>query len=132
MSSKNFFLSGLVTKLENLFVFGKNLLNISSNWLFQKKLLNDLTSVQTLKVCFKGLLTWKRFGFLYCSVVFSIVKCYFFPLSNVAFPSSYVGFLLSNVSFQVSNVSFSSSNVLCWFSIVQCPCSTVQCQVSVV
>ena len=51
MSSKIFFLSGLVTKLENLFVFGKNLLKISSNWWFQKKLLTDLTLAQTLKVC---------------------------------------------------------------------------------
>ena len=37
MSSKKNFLSGLVTKLENLFVFGKNLWKISSNWWFQKK-----------------------------------------------------------------------------------------------
>ena len=45
------FLSGLVTKLENLFIFGKNLWKISSNWWFQKKLLTDLTSARTLKVC---------------------------------------------------------------------------------
>ena len=45
------FLSGLVTKLENLFVFGKNLWKISSNGWFQKKLLTNLTSAQTLKVC---------------------------------------------------------------------------------
>ena len=51
MSSEFFFLSGLVTKLENLFVFGKNLWKISSIWWFQKKLLSDLTSAQTLKVC---------------------------------------------------------------------------------
>ena len=36
MSSKKNFLSGYVTKLENLFVFGKNLWKISSNWWFQK------------------------------------------------------------------------------------------------
>jgi hypothetical protein len=35
MSSKFFFLSGLVTKLENLFIFGKNLWKISLNWCFQ-------------------------------------------------------------------------------------------------
>ena len=52
MSYKKKFLSGLVTKLENLFVFGKNLWKISSNWWFQKKLLTDLTSAQTLKVCY--------------------------------------------------------------------------------
>ena len=54
MNSKKFFLIGLVTKLENLFVFGKNLWKISSNWWFQKKLLTDLNSAQTLKVCFIG------------------------------------------------------------------------------
>ena len=53
MSSDKIFLSGLVTKLEDLFVFGKNLWKISSNWWFQKKLLTDLTSAQTLKVCYK-------------------------------------------------------------------------------
>ena len=52
MSCKKNFLSGLVTKLENLIVFGKILWKISSNWWFQKKLLTDLTSTQTLKVCF--------------------------------------------------------------------------------
>ena len=36
MSSKKKFLSGLVTKPENLFVFGTNLWKISSNWWFQK------------------------------------------------------------------------------------------------
>ena len=51
MSPKIFFLSGLVTKLENLFVFEKNLRKISSNWWFQNKLLPDLTSARTLKVC---------------------------------------------------------------------------------
>ena len=51
MSSNFFLLSGLVTKLENLFIFGKNLWKISSNGGFQKKLLTDLTSAQTLKVC---------------------------------------------------------------------------------
>ena len=55
LSKKNF-LSGLVTKLENLFVFGKNLWKSSSNWWFQKKLLTDLTSAQTLKVCFNPIL----------------------------------------------------------------------------
>ena len=45
------FLSVLVTKLENIF-FGKNLWKISSNWWFQKKLLTDLTSARTLKVCY--------------------------------------------------------------------------------
>ena len=37
MSSKKNFLSGLVTKLENLFVFGRNLWKISSSWWFLKK-----------------------------------------------------------------------------------------------
>ena len=36
---------------KNLFVFGKNLRKISSNGWFQKKLLTDLTSARTLKVC---------------------------------------------------------------------------------
>ena len=45
------FLSGLVTTLENLFVFGKSLWKISSNWWFQKKFLINLTLAQTLKVC---------------------------------------------------------------------------------
>ena len=56
MSFKHFFLSGLVTKQENPFVFGKNLWKISSNGWFQKKLLTDLTSAGTLKVCFMRLL----------------------------------------------------------------------------
>ena len=56
MSSKNNFLSGLVTKLENLFVFGKNWRQISSNGWFQKKLLTDLTSARTLKVCSKPII----------------------------------------------------------------------------
>ena len=60
MSSKKNFLSGLVTKLENLFVFGKNLWKICSNWWFQKKLLIDLTSAWTLKVCsIEELKEWK-------------------------------------------------------------------------
>ena len=46
-------LSGLVTILENLFVFVKTIKKISSNFWLQKKLLNDLTSAQTFKVCFK-------------------------------------------------------------------------------
>ena len=54
ISSNIIFLSGLVTKLENLFVFGKNLWKISSNRWFQKNLLTDLTSAQTLKVCFRS------------------------------------------------------------------------------
>ena len=53
MSSKKKFLSGLVTKLENIFVFRKNLRKICSNGWFQKKLLTDLTSARTLKVCCK-------------------------------------------------------------------------------
>ena len=52
MSSKKIFLSGLVTKLENLLVFGKNLWKISSNGWIKKMWLTDLTSAQTLKVCF--------------------------------------------------------------------------------
>ena len=52
MSSKTIFLSGLVTKLENLFVFGNILWKISSYWWFQKKGLTDLTSAQTSKVCY--------------------------------------------------------------------------------
>ena len=60
MSSKRFFLSGLVTKLENLFVFGKNWEKISSNGWFQKKLLTDLTSARTLKVG-KHFVTYRHF-----------------------------------------------------------------------
>ena len=52
MSSKKNFLSGLVTKLENLLVFGKNLWKFSVNGWFQKKLLTDHTSAWTLKVCY--------------------------------------------------------------------------------
>ena len=52
MFSKKIFLSGLVTKLENLLVFGKTLWKISSNWWFQKKGVTDLTSAQTSKVCY--------------------------------------------------------------------------------
>ena len=54
MSSKKNFLSGLVTKLENLFVFGKILWKISSNWWFQKKGVTDLTLAQTSEVCCMG------------------------------------------------------------------------------
>ena len=49
---KNWKFSGLVTKLENLFVFGKTLWKISSNWWFQEKLQNDLTLAPTFKVCY--------------------------------------------------------------------------------
>ena len=52
MCSKKIFLSGLVTKLEFLFVFGKILWKMSSNWWFQKKGVTDLTSAQTSKVCY--------------------------------------------------------------------------------
>ena len=41
----------MVTKLENLFVFGKKLWKISSNWWFKKKGVTNLTSAQTFKVC---------------------------------------------------------------------------------
>ena len=52
MCSKKNFLSGLVTKLEFLFVFGKIFWKMSSNWWFQKKGVTDLTSAQTSEVCF--------------------------------------------------------------------------------
>ena len=51
MCSKKIFRSCLVTKLEFLFVFGKILWKMSSNWWFQKKGVTDLTSAQTSKVC---------------------------------------------------------------------------------
>ena len=54
ISFKQKFLSGLVTKLEKLFVFGKTLWKISSNWWFKKKMLTDLTSARIFKVCFIG------------------------------------------------------------------------------
>ena len=45
------FLSGLVTKLENLLVFVKILWKISSHRWFKKKLLTDLILARTSKVC---------------------------------------------------------------------------------
>ena len=52
MSSKKIFLSGLVTKLENLFVFGKIYEKSAQTDDLKKKWLTDLTSARTLKVCF--------------------------------------------------------------------------------
>ena len=52
MSYKKIFLSGLVTKLENLFVFWEEFIKNQLKLMVSKKLLTNITSAQTLKVCF--------------------------------------------------------------------------------
>ena len=46
------FLKGLVTKLENLFVFGRHYAKSAQTEFFKKKGVTDLTLAQTSKVCF--------------------------------------------------------------------------------